>query len=97
MGLTRAQWKERRLNELLKYVQEKGHDENGMIVWNTYPICVREICVEGAAIMNGEVAFVDYDRDINKYKVRRWAKDEERAYLEAVIADMTQLDKNKKR
>jgi uncharacterized protein YpiB (UPF0302 family) len=96
MGLTRAQWKEKRLNELFKYVQENGHLVKDVIFWNTYPICVRNICVDGAAIFEDKVAFVDYETDTNTFRIRRYADEEERCYLEAVIADMKQLDKNKR-
>lgn len=95
MGLTRAQWHVKRTAELLKYVQENGHEVDGVIYWDTYPICVQDICVCGVAIMNGEPTFVDYDED--GFRVRRQIKDVDRIYIEVILKDMQQLDKNKKR
>lgn len=95
MGLTREQWKTKRLAELEDYVRKHGRKVKDVIYWDTYPICVKDICVLGVAILNDELVFCDYDNDKKQFRVRREAKNEERKYLEAVLADMKQLDKNK--
>ena len=95
MGLTKDQWKEKRLNELYDYVKEHGHRVKDVIYWDTYPICVRDICVLGIAIFNDELVFADYDKDKMQFRIRRECKVEDRKYLEDVLQDMKQLDKNK--
>ncbi len=95
MGLTKDQWKEKRLNELYDYVKEHGHRVKDVIYWDTYPICVRDICVHGVAIFNDELVFADYDKDKMQFRIRRECKVEDRKYLEDVLHDMKQLDKNK--
>ena len=95
MGLTKDQWKEKRLNELYDYVKEHGHRVKDVIYWDTYPIVVKDICVLGVAIFNNELVFTDYDKDKKEFKIHREAKNEERKYLEEVLHDMKQLDKNK--
>lgn len=94
MGLTKEQWLAKRYSELEEYVRKNGHKVKDVIYWNTYPIIVKDICVLGVAIFNNELVFADYDRD--KFRVRREAKNVERKYLEEVLSDMKQLDKNKK-
>lgn len=94
MGLTKEQWLAKRYSELEEYVRKNGHKVKDIIYWNTYPIIVKDICVLGVAIFNNELVFCDYDRD--KFNVRREAKNVERKYLEEVLSDMKQLDKNKK-
>ena len=95
MGLTREQWQAKRLNEIKSYVQSKGHKVGNFIYWNTYPICVKDICVLGVGIFNDKLIFSDYNSKENKFTHRRNAEDVERKYLEEVLADMKQLDKNK--
>ena len=97
MGLTKEQWKEKRLAELEDYVRKHSRKVKDVIYWDTYPICVKDICVLGVAIFNGELVFCDYDSRENKFRIRREAKNEERKYLEEVLKDMKQLDKNKER
>jgi len=96
MGLTKEQWKEKRLNELYDYVKEHGHKVQDVIYWDTYPVCVEDICVLGVAIINDEPVFADYDKNKKEFRIRRECKKEERKYLEEVLEDMKQLDKNKK-
>ena len=93
MGLTREQWHNKRLSELSDYVKKYGRKVKDVIYWDTYPICVKDICVLGVAIFNEELVFADYYG--NQFHVRREAKNVERKYLEEVISDMKQLDKNK--
>ena len=95
MGLTKEQLKEKRLNELYDYVKEHGHKVKDIIYWDTYPICVKDICVLGVAILNDEPVFCDYDKDKKQFRVLREAKNEQRKYIEEVLHDMKQLDKNK--
>lgn len=94
MGLTKDQWHTKRLSELEDYVRKNGRKVKDVIYWDTYPICVKDICVLGVAIFNDELVFCDYYED--KFLVRREASKVERKCLEEVISDMKQLDKNKK-
>ena len=68
MGLTKEQWKEKRLNELYDYVKKHGHKIKDVVCWDTYPICVRDICVLSVAIINdGKVAALfDLNKNPNK-------------------------------
>lgn len=95
MGLTKEQWKEKRLNELYDYVKKHGHKIKDVIYWDTYPICVRDICVLSVAIINDELVFADYDKDKMQFIIRRECKAENKKYLEEVLHDMKQFDKNK--
>lgn len=94
MGLTKEQWHIKRINELYDYVSKHSHKVHDTIYWNTYPICIKDICVLGVAIIDDELVFADYEND--KFKIRKKAVDTERKYLEEVLTDMKQLDKNKK-
>ena len=94
MGLTKEQWQLKRINELSDYVKKHGRKVKDIIYWDTYPICIKDICVLGAAIVNDELIFTDYSKD--KFIIRRSAKDIERKYLEEALEDMKQYDKNKK-
>lgn len=94
MGLTREQWRDKRLSELSNYVKEHGRKVKDVIYWDTYPVVVKDICVLGIAIFNGELVFTDYSN--GTFRIRREAKKVERKYLEEVLEDMKQLDKNKK-
>ena len=96
MGLTREEWKEKRLKELYDYVKEHGHKVKDIIYWDTYPIVIRDICVLGVAIFNDELVFCDYNSNKGEFIIRRECKNEERKYLEEVLKDMRQIDKNKK-
>lgn len=95
MGLTKEQWKEKRISELLDYVKGHGKKVGDIIYWNTYPIVIKDICTLGAGIIDGELFFGDLNKD-NTFRKLRAAKDIERKYLEEVLSDMKQLDKNKK-
>lgn len=97
MGLNKEQWKEKRLKDLEAYVRENGHKVKDVIYWDTYPICVKDICVLGVAIFNDELVFADYDNREGKFRIRRECNKVDRKYLEEALADMKQLDKNKKK
>ena len=94
MGLTREQWHTKRISELYDYVSKHGHKVQNIVYWNTYPICVKDICVLGVAIVNDSLEFGDYTKD--GFICRKKAIDTERKWLEEAIEDMKQLDKNKK-
>lgn len=96
MGLTKNQWLEKRISELEDYVKEHGYKVKDVIYWDTYPIIVKDVCVLGVAIFNDELVFCDYNYRDCKFKIIKEAKSVERKYLEEVIKDMKQLDKNKK-
>lgn len=93
MGLTKEQWQTKRISELYDYAKEHGHKVKDIIYWDTYPIVVKDICVLGIAIFNDELVFGDYEN--MQFRVRREANKVERKYLEEVLSDMKQLDKNK--
>lgn len=95
MGLTKEQWKEKRISELYDYVSKHGHKVQNIVYWDTYPICVKDICVLGVAIVNdSSLEFGDNTKE--GFICRRKAIDLERKWLEEAIEDMKQLDKNKK-
>lgn len=95
MGLTREQWRSKRLDELKAYIKSNGHKIHNTIYWNTYPICVKDICVLGVGIFDDKVIFSDYNSKEDKFTHRRNGEEVERKYLEEVLSDMKQLDKNK--
>lgn len=97
MGLTREQWHIKRLAELEDYVRKHGRKVKDVIYWDTYPICVKDICVLGVAIINGELIFTDYDKEENKFKVRREANKEQRKWLEDALEQMKDHDKHFKK
>ena len=93
MGLTREQWHVKRLAELEDYVRKHGRKVKDVIYWDTYPICVKDICVLGVAIINGELVFTDYDSKEAKFRIRREAVKEERKWLEDALEQMKNHDK----
>ena len=98
MGLTKDQWQAKRISELKEYIQKHGHKwpigEN-VFYWDTYPIVIKDICTTGVGVFTDKVVFCDYSKDKPYLIHRRNAEDVERKYLEEVLADMKQLDKNK--
>ena len=51
MGLTKEQWHNKRVNEIIDYVIQHGKKiSDNMIYWDTYPVCVKDICVLGVAV-----------------------------------------------
>lgn len=93
MGLTREQWHSKRIEELKEYVKKYGRKVKDIIYWDTYPVCVKDICVSGVSLFNDEISFVDYED--GKFKIRKEGKNVERKYLEEVLEDMKKIDKNK--
>ena len=63
---------EKRLKELEDYVRKNGRKVKDVIYWDTYPICVKDICVLGVAIFNDELVFADYSE--GTFRIRREAK-----------------------
>ena len=99
MGLTKEQWHDKRVNEIIDYVVQHGRKiSDSMIYWDTYPICVKDICVLGVAV-KGKVRKKLSFGDLNgkTYNERKTSDQLERKYLEEVFADMKTTDKRYKK
>ena len=88
MGLTKEQWKKKRIDEIAEIVKEKGKKIDGGIIYycGKEPLIIKDICVDGIALKNGKLIFADYVKgDFNE---RRNADDVERKYLEEILSDL---------
>ncbi len=96
--LTKKQLREKLEKDLVTYVLEHGHKTsiNSIIYWNTYPICVEDVCVQGVAVINNtELVFGDWYKD-NLLR-RKELSDISLPWIESVFSDMQHLDENKKK
>ena len=99
MGLTKEQWHAKRVNEIIDYVVQHGRKiSDSMIYWDTYPVCVKDICVLGVAV-KGKVRKTLSFGDLNgqTYTERKTSDQLERTYLEDTLADMKAADKRYKK
>lgn len=88
MGLTKEQWKQKRIKELIEIVEKKGKEiEKGIVYYTNNDILfVKDICVNGIAIKEDKLIFADY---INgEFRIRKYADDVERKYLEEILSDL---------
>ena len=99
MGLTREQWHAKRVNEIIDYVVQHGKKiSDNMIYWDTYPVCVKDICVLGVAVkgkVRKKLSFGDLQE--KTYNERKTSDQLEYKYLEEVLADMKDADKRYKK
>ena len=99
MGLTKEQWHAKRVNEIIDYVVQHGKKiSDTMIYWDTYPVCVKDICVLGVAVkgkVRRKLSFGDLHG--KTYNERKTSDQLERKYLEEVLADMKNTDKRYKK
>ena len=99
MGLTKEQCHAKRVNEIIDYVIQHGRKiSDSMIYWDTYPVCVKDICVLGVAV-KGKVRKKLSFGDLNgkTYTERKTSDQLERTYLEDTLADMKAADKRYKK
>lgn len=98
MGLTREQWHEKRLKEIVDYVIKYGEKHKDIYYWNTYPVCVKDICVSGMYITpDGELNFGSINIKDWTFHSLRNASNVERRFLEEVLLDMKDADKKHKK
>lgn len=99
MGLTKEQWHDKRVNEIIDYVVQHGKKiSDNMIYWDTYPVCVKDICVLGVAVkgkVRKKLSFGDFNG--KTYTERKTCDQVERKYLEDTLADMKAADKRYKK
>ena len=99
MGLTKEQWHAKRVNEIIDYVVQHGKKiSDNMIYWDTYPVCVKDICVLGVAVkgkVRKKLSFGDLQE--KTYNERKTSDQLEYKYLEEVLADMKDADKRYKK
>lgn len=96
MGLTVEQWHTKRTNEIIDYVLKNGKQlTKTKTLWDTYPICVKDVCVSGIMVTGKKLEFGNVD-DKGKFTSRRTPADLERRHLEEIIVDMKAADAKKK-
>ena len=99
MGLTKEQWHAKRVNEIIDYVVQHGKKiSDNMIYWDTYPVCVKDICVLGVAVkgkVRKKLSFGDLQE--KTYNERKTSDQLEYKYLEEVLTDMKDADKRYKK
>lgn len=99
MGLTKEQWHEKRVNEIIDYVTKHGRKiSETLIYWDTYPVCVKDICVLGVAVRGKVKKKLSFgDMHGKTYDERKTSDQLERKYLEDVLADMKDTDRRFKK
>lgn len=101
MGLTTEQWHAKRTREIVDYVLTNGNQlTKTKTLWNTYPICVKDVCVsEILVITKGKDKYdLEFgDTYKNKFNSRRTPADLERRHLEEILVDMKSADAKKKK
>lgn len=96
MGLTTEQWHTKRTNEIIDYVLKNGEQiTKTKTLWNTYPICVKDVCVTDIMVTGKKLEFGNTYN--GKFTARRIPADLERRHLEEIIIDMKEADSRKKK
>jgi len=98
--LTKKQLREKLEKDLVAYVLEHGHKTSidSTIYWNTYPICVEDMCVQGVALIDkAEIIFGDWNTKNDVFVPRKYLGNISLPWLESVFSDMQHLDENKKK
>ena len=100
MGLTVEQWHTKRTKEIADYVLENGNQlTKTKFLWNTYPICVKDVCVTDilVTIKGKDKKDLEFGYMRNgKFLSSRTPNDLERYHLEEIIVDMKEADSKKK-
>lgn len=94
MGLTREQLHKKREDEIIKYVEEHGNKLSETITyWGTYPVCVKDICVLGAAVKGKKTKKLMFgDLKDKKFILRKEPAAVDHLVLADVLADMKIAD-----
>lgn len=94
--------KDRLLNELKEYVKNNGSkmtlsgigDKQQYTVWNAWPICVKDICVDNICLReDGKIFGCDIDASIQRY---RDIDELHQRYVETILRDVKEGYKKKK-
>lgn len=85
MGLTREQKAQKSADKLRSYVKSVGG------IWNTYPVCVKDICVTAVKLDGDNILFGDITSD-RKFQIRRTIDGMEYNYIDECLADMITAD-----
>lgn len=96
MGLTREKLKERAIAKLDSYIKEHGSKIGNYIVWDTYPICVKDICLFSAVIdlTNYTTFFCDFEKEsmtFNKKYIRTY-DDLDYNMINSLLSDLIEYD-----
>ena len=98
MGLTKEQWHVKRVNEIIDYISKHGQKHRDFLYWDTYPICVKDICVLGLYVTpEKELHFGSIDKNTWTFKSSKSSDIVERKYLESVLEDLKDADKRYKK
>lgn len=90
MGQTREQKAAKSAEKLRQYLRDAGG------VWNTYPVCAKDICVTTVVLDDDDVLFGDTEKD-GKFHQRRTINGMEYNYIDECLADMIAADGKRKK
>ena len=90
MGLTREQKAAKSAEKLRQYLREAGG------IWNTYPVCAKDICVTTVILDGDDILFGDTEKD-GKFHKRRSVDGMEYNYIDKCLADMIAIDGKRKK
>ena len=87
--------KDRLLNELKKYVKNNGFEmildglegKQNYLVWNSWPICVQDICVDNICLRESDNILIgcNIDSSIGTYRL---IDDLHQRYIESILHDV---------
>lgn len=100
MGATKEQLHEKRTKELKDYVLNNGNRVTKFrTYWDTFPICIKDICVCGVLVVDVEdtVYFGEYDEKTGQFNTRRTSDNVDHKCLSEILYDMKSYDKKKQK
>lgn len=88
MGLTKAQWQTKRINEIKEIVKQKGKKiDKSFYLEGKNPFIVKDVCVFGVYVNeNDELLFGDLRE--NGFHCCKKGVDTERTYLEEILDEI---------
>lgn len=88
--------KDRLLKEIKECINEVGNKEKDRIVFNKWPICIKDVCVDNIALLNDNLTIIGYNKyEDNSITNERIVNNLETRYLESIL-DTVKNGYNKK-
>jgi len=89
------------INDIIQYITKNGKVvTKNFIYWNTYPVCVKDVCVTTVAVVDGRIIFGDYDEKKTEFpKIYHTTNDVEYEFILEAFNEIKEADEkaNKKK
>lgn len=99
MRLSKEEQQAKEINSIIEYVTKNGTSiSDNEIYWNTYPICVQDVCVLGVKVKGKRTKQLIFgDMKGKKFIEIKDSKNVEAKYLKDALTDMKEADKKYKK